>query len=232
MDRAAGLAQCRGHRRGHHHLPLVPGRHALEDGPTDWGSEVFGAFSETLRIDTVAEEDAADYHVEATNSCGTTRSDVARITVRLTPDLPTEWTVTVLHPAWATEGSVVYGVEGGQQVGAGSKMIPLYDTMYQISRPVIWSGTASSAVDVTPGTSVGGSINATNGDTQAGWWWWPYSCRVGGEWTTCYSRPGREMARHRGLAREPAGQRLGIQRGLGRGRHTHRRQHHQRRRQR
>ncbi|MFG0241903.1 MAG: GC-type dockerin domain-anchored protein [Phycisphaerales bacterium JB054] len=170
---------------------------ALQDGPTDWGSEVSGAFSQTLRIDNVAEEDAADYHVEATNSCGTTLSDVARITVRITPDLPTEWTATVLHPSWATEGSVVYGVEGGQQVGVGTKLVPLYDTMYAIARPVIWSGTASSAVDVTPGTSVGGSISATNGQTQAGWWWWPYSCRVGGEWTTCYTR---QAARWHGTA--------------------------------
>ncbi|MFG0260024.1 MAG: GC-type dockerin domain-anchored protein [Phycisphaerales bacterium JB041] len=170
---------------------------ALEDGSTDWGSNISGTSTERLRIDNVAAEDEADYHVEATNSCGTTLSDVARLTVRRTPELPGEWTVTVLHPSWATEGSVVYGVEGGQQVGVGTKLIPLYDTMYSIARPVIWSGTASSAVDVTPGTSVGGSISATNGDTQAGWWWWPYSCRIGGVWTTCYSR---QAARWHGTA--------------------------------
>lgn len=169
----------------------------INDGPTGWGSELSGTQTNTLRIDSTAESDAADYFVEATNSCGTTVSDTAALSVRITPALPTNWTVTVLHPSWATEGSRVFDVEGGQQFGAATKRIPLYGTTYAIDRPVVWNGSATSVIDFTPSNSVGGSIASSNGDTQAGWWWWPYQCRVNGVWTTCYTR---QAARWHGSA--------------------------------
>ena len=171
--------------------------HPLADGPTGSGSELSGTQTGTLVIDDVTGSDASDYFVEATNSCGTTLSAVALLTVRVTPELPTAWVVTNLHPSWATDGSRVRGVEGGQQVGYGTKPIPLYDTTYHMDRPIIWSGSAGSAQDVTPGGSVGGSIFATNGETQAGWWWWPYQCYINGQWLTCYSR---QAARWQGSA--------------------------------
>ncbi len=169
----------------------------LSDGSTGSGSELTGTQTHTLVIDQVSESDTADYHVEATNSCGTTLSAVALLSVRITPELPTNWTVTNLHPAWATDGSRVEGVQDGQQVGSGTKPVPLYGTTYHLDRPVVWAGSAGSAVDVTPGTSVGGAIADTNGAAQAGWWWWPYQCYVDGQWQTCYTR---QAARWHGSA--------------------------------
>ena len=52
----------------------------------------------------------------------------------------------------------------------------------------MWTGSASSAIDLTPGNSVGGGISGVARDRMVGWWWWPYQCYVSGHWYTCYSQ--------------------------------------------
>jgi hypothetical protein len=81
----------------------------------------------------------------------------------------------------------VNAVADGVQLGNGSIDVPDYGT---ISRPVMWSGSASSALDLTPAGSVGGALLAGSAAVQVGWWWWPYQCPIGGAWYTSYHRHG------------------------------------------
>ncbi|MBI4581954.1 MAG: immunoglobulin domain-containing protein [Planctomycetes bacterium] len=156
----------------------------LTDGPAAGGGTIVGATTTTLVIQPAGLADAGQYDLVATNPCGTTTGDPATLTIRIPPAIPTNWTVTNLHPAWALF-SRADSISGGQQVGSCGMNVGGYNNLDQ---PTIWSGTASSAINLTPSTSVGGYASATTGDRQAGWWWWPYSCYVSGHWYTCYSR--------------------------------------------
>jgi len=102
---------------------------------------------------------------------------------------PTEWTATNMHPSWADgDGSQILDVSGGQQVGFASVLTDVWDDIHPMGKPTIWAGTPESAIDVTPAGTVAGSLLATNGTTQTGWWWYPYDCWSNGRWTTCYIR--------------------------------------------
>lgn len=159
----------------------------LTDGPTGSGSTISGAATDWLVITAPTAADAGTYDIVASNVCGTTASTAATLTVEPWPQLPTSWASVNLHPAWAV-ASYGRGVSGGTQVGNGVVLLDLFGNgqMYNIERPVIWTGSAASAVDVTPTGSVGGRLQAVKGNTQVGFWWWPYSCYFGGTWHTCY----------------------------------------------
>lgn len=156
----------------------------LIDGTTGTGSTIGGALTDTLTITHSSSADSGDYFLVASNDCGQTPSETAVVVVKTPPTLPTNWQATVMHPSWAINGSYMTGVENGQQVGYGNKPVQDWSA---IDRPVLWHGTQSSAIDMTPAGSVGGGIYSTDGTTQVGWWWWPYQCRIGGQWYTCYS---------------------------------------------
>lgn len=156
----------------------------LEDGPTGTGSTLSGTDSATLAITLVGPADAGIYSVAATNGCGTADGAVAALEIRVPPAIPTNWTVTSLHPAWATSSSALC-VDDVRQGGTATLDLPEYPGM---SRAVRWSGTAASAEDLTPPNSVGSAVSSMHGDTLAGWWWWPYQCQVGGQWYTCHSK--------------------------------------------
>jgi len=156
----------------------------LFDGPTAWGSVISGAETTTLVITNARPEDAGAYALHAENACGGSESASATLDILTPPALPSQWTVTNLHPAWAL-ASRAYGVSGGVQSGECDMPSPPFGTL---SHPVRWTGTADSAVDLAPGNSVGGGAGATSGDVIAGWWWWPYPCYIGGQWQTCYTR--------------------------------------------
>ncbi len=156
----------------------------LTDGSTGTGSTISGALTDTLTITHSSSADSGDYHLLASNDCGQTASNTATVVINTPPTLPTNWQATVMHPSWAINGSSMTGVENGQQVGYGNKPVQDWSA---IDRPVLWHGTQSSAIDMTPAGSVGGGIFDTDGTTQVGWWWWPYQCYIGGQWVTCYT---------------------------------------------
>ncbi|MCP3905789.1 MAG: hypothetical protein GY715_19350 [Planctomycetes bacterium] len=156
----------------------------LVDGPAPGGGTISGATTSSLTITAPTPADDASYDLVATNACGSVTSAPAALAVRVPPTLPAAWTVTNLHPAWALSSSAG-GTTGSTQTGTARMDTPEYDN---IQRPVLWEGTAASAIDLTPPLSAGGSASATAGDFQVGWWWWPYQCQIGGQWYTCYSR--------------------------------------------
>lgn len=152
------------------------------DGDTAHGSVISGATSETLTISNAQPEDEGLYELIATNSCGTTTSDAAMVAVRAVPAIPTQWTVTNLHPAYA-QSSRALDVDGDTQVGDAIFDTPEYNG---IDHPTIWHGSAASAINATPAGSQGGVISAIAGDALVGWWWRPFDCYVGGQWLPCY----------------------------------------------
>ncbi|MEK6700693.1 MAG: hypothetical protein AABZ53_00375, partial [Planctomycetota bacterium] len=79
-----------------------------------------------------------------------------------------QWTVTNLHPAGASESNAV-GVSGGQQVG--------YAIVSNTRRGYLWTGTAASAVDLTPtgGGESGSEAYGVSDGYQVGY------ARFGGE---------------------------------------------------
>jgi hypothetical protein len=70
-------------------------------------------------------------------------------------------TVTDLHPE-GFENSFGYAVSGNQQVGAA-----YFSGSFQ-ARPILWSGSAASFVDLTPPGRPGGALLCTDGVTQGG----------------------------------------------------------------
>ncbi len=154
------------------------------NGPTGTGSTISGAFTPTLTIVNVSALDEGAYEVSATNSCGAATGQVAVLTTRTPIPFPTHWSLTNLHPAWA-EASSATCVSGGKQGGTAVMDVAGYNNL---SQPVIWNGTAESAVNLTPPGSVGGGVSDMEHDLIVGWWWWPYQCSYGGQWYTCYTR--------------------------------------------
>ncbi|HED53852.1 MAG TPA: hypothetical protein ENJ00_06590 [Phycisphaerales bacterium] len=155
---------------------------ALVDGPSVGGGTISGATTDTLTIDQAGANDAGFYQVEATNSCGTTQSNVALLTINTPVDLPTQWTFTSLHPSVATS-SYATGVDHGVQVGRA-----VYDDFgyLNIDHPYIWQGSAASGQNMTQPDSPGGSIVDFAGNYAVGWWWEPIQCYVNHQWQTCY----------------------------------------------
>ncbi|GAB4384004.1 MAG: hypothetical protein Kow0022_05300 [Phycisphaerales bacterium] len=94
----------------------------VTDGQTPHGSTIAGADTQTLSISNVQPEDAGSYRLLASNDCGTTLSEPGILTVRVPPDLPTSWTVTNLHPAFA-DSSRALDVDGDVQAG-----VTVFDT--------------------------------------------------------------------------------------------------------
>ncbi len=156
----------------------------ISDGATGTGSIVSGAFTSTLSIANIGPADAGTYEVAATNSCGTVAAPVATLSLQLPPAVPTSWRTINLHPAWA-KSSAATCVSGSRQGGSAAMDIAGYTN---VSQAVIWSGSASSAQNVTPPDSAGGGINDMDGNTAVGWWWWPYQCYAGTQASTCYTQ--------------------------------------------
>lgn len=154
----------------------------VANGPTPHGSTIAGADTQTLSISNVQPEDAGSYRLLASNGCGTTLSEPGVLTVRIPPELPTSWTVTNLHPAFA-DSSWAMDVDGDVQVGASVFETPEYGA---IDHPTVWHGSAASARDATPPGSLGGAITAISGDSLVGWWWRPFPCYIDGQYYTCY----------------------------------------------
>lgn len=154
----------------------------LDDGPSGSGSTLSGATTPTLTITGFGASDVGEYTLTATNACGTSTSPAIALDVRTPPAIPAHWTVTNLHPAWA-ESSGANCVQNGKQGGSGVMDVAGYNNLQQ---PILWEGTAASAVNVTPSNSVGGAIFDMDGDMLVGSWWWPYPCYVSGQWYTCY----------------------------------------------
>jgi hypothetical protein len=143
---------------------------------------VSGATTPTLTISGFGQSDTGDYALTATNACGSATSPAIALDVRVPPAIPSHWTVTNLHPSWA-ESSSATCVHNGRQGGSGVMDIAGYNNLQQ---PVLWEGTADSAVNITPANSVGGAVLDMDGDMVVGSWWWPYACYVSGQWYTCY----------------------------------------------
>lgn len=158
----------------------------LSDGPTGTGSTITGATTTVLTINSPGVTDEGTYDCVATNACGSTTSDPATLTIRMPPALPTTWTVTPLHPAWAQTSSVAHAVCNGRIGGEAATPTLLPDgRTFVLAHPVLWSEPSWSPVDLTPGGSVGGGILDMKGDIMAGWFWHTYQCWAGGQWWTC-----------------------------------------------
>lgn len=159
----------------------------LTNGTTGGGSVISGATTAALAIAGVGPADEGTYAVTASNDCGSVAGAVASLTIALPPAVPTTWTITSLHPTWA-KSSTATCVSGSRQGGSA-----VIDTggYLNVSQPVIWQGSAASALNVTPANSVGGAIadmeESSSGIIAVGWWWWPYACGAGGQSGTCYS---------------------------------------------
>lgn len=156
----------------------------LVDGPTGAGSTIMGATTPSLRITNAQAQDSGAYRVVASNGCGTTVSNSSQVVLQSPPDLSGHWTVTSLHPSYA-DSSTAYDVEGDVQVGVAVFDNPEYNA---IEHPIIWHGSAASAMNVTPADSQGGVINAISGNSLVGWWWMPMQCYNGHQYVTCYYR--------------------------------------------
>ncbi len=154
----------------------------LVDGPSIGGGTISGATTPVLLIANIGLADAGTYDVVVTNDCGAATSDSATVTVQNPPTLDGPWTVTNLHPAWAAY-SYGWAVSGDRQVGSAYWVTPPYNLL---EHPIAWTGSATSAQDLTPPNSVGGGCRGVAGDTGVGWWWRPYSCYYNGQWQTCY----------------------------------------------
>lgn len=154
----------------------------LADGPTGSGSSVSGSATPNLAIAHVGAADIGDYRLVAGNACGSVSSPAIALSLRVPPPIPAHWTVTNLHPAWA-ESSTGTCVGGDRQGGFAVMDVAGYNNLEQ---PVLWAGSAASAVNITPAGSVGGAVYDLEGDVAVGSWWWPYSCSSGGQWYSCY----------------------------------------------
>lgn len=158
----------------------------LVDGTSEGGGEISGATTDTLSITSSGPLDAGAYTLVATNLCGSVSSLASSVTIRVPPEIPTQWTWTSLHPAYA-DRSFASGVDNGIQVGNAIFDTPEYNN---IDHPTVWHGTALSATNLTPASSQGGNIADFAGDKMVGWWWAPIQCYVNHQWQTCYFRRG------------------------------------------
>ncbi|MEK6674386.1 MAG: kelch repeat-containing protein, partial [Planctomycetota bacterium] len=156
----------------------------LADGPLGGGTTISGSQTPSLAIENVSLEATGQYSVVVTNSCGSTESTPATVTMLMPPNIDGLWVVTNLHPGWA-EQSYATDVEGGRQVGYGIRDIPQYNN---IDLACEWSGTPESCTTYSEPGSVGGAFHGRGAGHRVGWWWWPYQCYVGGQWYTCYTR--------------------------------------------
>ena len=68
------------------------------------------------------------------------------------------------------ETSYVHDISGSHQVGIAS-----YSDTYSFYHPMLWSGTAASAIDLLPEGYNKASANAISGNTQVGWAYGPVS---------------------------------------------------------
>lgn len=158
----------------------------LNDGPTGTGSSIGGATTASLAIDSPGQADAGSYDCLAENACGSTLSAVAVLTIRQTPSIPSQWTVTNIHPSWAESSSVAFCVSGGRIGGEANTPTLLPDgRTLTLAHPVLWSGPNWANADLTPAGSIGGGIRDIGGDYLVGWFWHIYSCYSGGQWWTC-----------------------------------------------
>ncbi len=158
----------------------------LTDGLTEHGSEITGAQSASLRVESATVQESGTYSVIATNGCGSIQSNSYTINVQVPAILPENWVWTSLHPSYA-ERSFANGVDNGVQVGSAVFDTPEYNG---IDHPTRWTGTAASATNLTPSGSQGGNILDFTGEKLVGWWWEPIQCYVNHQWQTCYFRRG------------------------------------------
>ncbi|MBI5284052.1 MAG: hypothetical protein HY874_03075 [Chloroflexi bacterium] len=156
----------------------------LADGPLPGGAWATGTTSTQLSIADATAAVAGAYTLTVSNACGASTSSAATLEILQPPSIRGAWIVRNLHPGWA-ETSSAADTWNGIQVGGGTQDVPPYNNLDQ---PTVWTGSAASSVLVNGPGSVGGALNAIQGGLKAGWWWWPYSCYVGGQWQTCYSR--------------------------------------------
>lgn len=156
----------------------------LVDGPAPGGGIISGATTTTLIVTDVHSVDAGVFDLVVQNGCGSVSSNGITLVVRTPPSATSQWTVVNLHPSGYLYSSAG-GISGNQQVGTARKTDATYGSL---DHPILWTGSAESAVDLTPSNSVGGGIYANSGNIQVGWWWWPYQCYISGQWYTCYSQ--------------------------------------------
>lgn len=158
----------------------------LSDGPTGTGSAIGGATTASLSIVSPTADDQAMYDVVVSNDCGESISNMAMLTIRETPAIPTLWKVTNLHPAWAQASSYARGIAGGRIGGEAvtPTLMPDGRTL-DLGHPVVWESPSSAGADITPAGSVGGGIRDACGDYFVGWFWHTYSCPSGGQTWTC-----------------------------------------------
>ncbi|MCA8943647.1 MAG: hypothetical protein KDB80_13870 [Planctomycetes bacterium] len=147
----------------------------LTDGVTAQGSTVVGAATAQLGVLGVSDLDAGSYDCVISNACGVTVSASIGVAVVAPASLPPAFTATKLHPGGATASSA-RSVDDGTIVGTTSYVHATYGTL---SRPAMWPSVAPSALDLTPGNSVGGQATKVRNGTIVGWWWWPYTTPQG-----------------------------------------------------
>ncbi|MEZ5965929.1 MAG: kelch repeat-containing protein [Planctomycetota bacterium] len=149
----------------------------LVDGPTGWGSIVQGATTDQLGISALTAADGLRaYDCVITNACGSTTSRSAQLTVRQPAALPVAFLGQSLHPTGALSSSA-NSVDGTVIVGDSGYAHATYGTL---SHPRVWTGLGrGSSRIITPSNSVGGSAFKVRNDTIVGWWWWPYTTRLG-----------------------------------------------------
>src|SRR4051794_23526244 len=73
-----------------------------------------------------------------------------------------QWTATRLHPSGSYSTSV-NGVSASQQAGFWQA------TQSSLTKPVYWSGSSGSMVNLAPGASDLGELYGVSGSTQFGW---------------------------------------------------------------
>jgi hypothetical protein len=158
----------------------------LIDGPTGHGSTISGATTTSLKITTPGASDAGAYDVVVTNACGSVASSPADLALQQPPAVPSNWTVTNIHPVWADGPSYAYGVANGRIGGAAVMTTTLPDgRVMNLSHPILWDAATQVPADITPPGSVGGAIYDAEGVLLAGWFWHTYPCWGGGQWWTC-----------------------------------------------
>lgn len=146
----------------------------LYDGVQLGGSTVSGATTPTLGVLQSSSSDAGSYDCVITNACGSTTSAAKTVTLSDARQLPTLFSSRSLHPAGA-QASHANAVDGGVVAGDALYPDPIYTALYH---PVTWDEQRVET-DLTPASSVGGSINAMRAGVKVGWFWWPYWTQFG-----------------------------------------------------
>lgn len=147
----------------------------LFDGLAAGGGQLMGASTSALQITHADVSDAGVYELVADNGCGQSVAPGITLEVQLPPSLTGVWSFEVLG-APASLSTTAYGLGDGFVGGSAEYPDPKYTSL---GHPYLWPVAPGAGIDLTPPSSVGGSISAIRGGTQAGWYWWPYTVPQG-----------------------------------------------------